>query len=288
MSFFLFLGILLSVIMIDSAEPANITANSTQTNEGAIGENKSTERTARVMKIKKRLAEMLKEADENKHRQSQGETVWRECDAAPGPSNVVSTKLLTPSIYTPKPESKWQDQKLCPRGYFVNELWQVQNADVFDYKGVIQLGFKCVKRLENGLPSADDFRNKWIYGGGGAVRHDQLNARWFNPCPLHAQWATAAQVVFKNVGQGAIYFLIGCKRPQDPKEDVVWQGQSLPVFKKHNNPDAEVVYEYCDVGQAICGLRTSFEENGMNDASGINEVEINCCPFEYNNPCDEP
>ena len=50
-----------------------------QTNEDAIVENKSTERAARKMYIKRRLAEMDKEADENekKHRLDEGTYIFR-------------------------------------------------------------------------------------------------------------------------------------------------------------------------------------------------------------------
>jgi len=133
---------------------------------------------------------------------------------------------------------------------------------------------------------------KWIKSGLTSGRGQRLPRD--NECP-DSEWAAAARTAFQNPSTGAIRFYIGCRQPSDQfptnfkiannsrgytgDHPVEWHTDNLFTFN-HRNIRGESVSQFCDPGQAICGFRTNAETNHqLYDCSGINRVEIFCCPF---------
>jgi len=258
---------LLFVIMV-TATPINSveSANSTQTDMDAIVENKPMERTVRMMYNKRRLAGMDKETDEKKHREG-------------FPMKVIWIKQMAPSRYTPDPASKWDSRHFCPQGTFVKKMNLWQDDKWPDQKGLTSIELYCA-----GTPGAQETA-KWIKSGlVGSDRGTQVSTI---ECP-DSEWVTAAKTVFEDSSTGAIRFYISCRKPSDPfpfdyyyeQPEGFWRTNTISTFKPEETRSAEEFSQLCNRDQAICGFSTYTRENtAFNDCSGINQVEIFCCPF---------
>jgi len=283
-------------IQIDSVESANSTQtnedaneenkSTEQTNEDAIEENQSTERAARKMYIK-----MDKEADENekKHRLNEGTGIGGRCTR-----HVLSSHTLEPSKYTVHSGSKWFPEHMCPDGTWVKKYQMWQDDSYWDQKGVIYVGLCCIPLA--GVDSDCDSDSNWIWSGntndpnytGKIVRKVGCckDISCPNPSP-RGKWVTGMRAFFKNSDVGMINLKIGCdEAPFVP--GVGWSrptviGFTIAHFAIENNRDAESRVEFCDDDkndrsklQAICGFRLHGEEGGANN-SGINKIKFFCC-----------
>jgi len=262
-----------------------------QMNEDAIVENKSTERAARKMYIKRRLAEMDKEADgnETKHRLDEGTGIGGRCTR-----HVLGYHTLEPSKYTVHRASYWFPEHMCPEGTFAKKYQIWQDDSYWDQKGLTYVGLCCLPVGRDG--SFCDSNLNWIWSGsskdpdntGKIVRKVGCCGDVSCPNPSPNKWVTGMRAYFKNHMVGAIHLTIGCD--QEPfVPGVGWSrpttiGWSIPHYAVQNNPDAEDVLKFCESDkndrsktQAICGFRLHGEVDSAANDSGINKIKFFCC-----------
>jgi len=205
------------------------------------------------------------------------------CKSGTGGRNVISKKLMEPSSYTPDQDSKWLTPVYCPEGQFVKKMNVWQSDAAIDRKGLTNIELYCASTHD---PLAEGIA-WWIKSGLTKWRGDRLLRD--NECP-DSEWAAAARTAFQNRHTGAIRFYIGCRKPSDPFPTTFKIANNLFGYTGDNPVEwhthtaigisAELVSQFCDPGQAICGFRTNAETNHqLYDCSGINRVEIFCCPF---------
>jgi len=245
-----------------------------QTNEDAIVENKSTEQAARKMYIKRRLAKMDKEADENekKHRLDEG-----PCTHTRLSSDVLEVHILEPSIYTVHSGSYWFPCHMCPERTFVKKYQQWQDDSDLDQKGLIYVGLCCLPLGAH--PSDCDSDSNWIWSGN-TNNPDRLGHKnWKAGCQGDHnnpnKWVTGLQAFFKNPSVGAIHMRIGCDNEPNGRS-VSFSGDTIPAYNPEIHTGLENVKKFCAQRQAICGFRLNGETSLL-DNSGINKIKFFCC-----------
>ena len=212
--------------------------------------------------------------------------------AAPSSQHVTratsSTLSASPSNPTHvDPEATWGDPALCPVTTFVRGFRQWQDDNFFDRKGLTKIEFHCVvprhrRRCHRG-------RCRWIHSGIDAGK--QLQERH---CRHHRQFVVGISVIFGGPQLGAVEVRPICDVPNWPATEEGRRGETkprdeyishtLPIYnwREHGRTNRweEGGNLLCHYGHAVCGINTKVEHDGpLTDGSGVNEVQIMCCPF---------
>jgi len=195
--------------------------------------------------------------------------------------------------------STWKTAEFCPAGTFVYGYSQLQNHPLWDGKGLVRIEFRCGEP-NMACDSVTPATCPWIQSGLSTASEN--GPHWMGTCPPNkGMFMTGIQAYFCP-SRGALTMKGICEVPNwqrgepKPAEIVIGEQPDEPEFNEEPDSLSGLIpIDYpvltrnweagkkvrCPAGTAVCGLNTKVDEieSGATDDTGINLIQIMCCPF---------
>lgn len=196
--------------------------------------------------------------------------------------------------------ARWQPEVNCPPGSFVNAYKEWEDVTPGDHQGLTHIELRCMKASVTSCGSSDC---TWIVAGKGRDTPWGVD-RYMGEqkCPHSRQFLTGVQGLFGGVSRGAWKLLGTCDVPDWESTPEAKAGELKPHYQRlgilpaagtHMSQDLHsgdpiVFWEVqpktplkCPAGRAVCGIKVKIdpEDSPVRDDTGINELELICCPF---------